>query len=172
MSLLYSLLAACLWGAGQIFIKIGVEDISPVYTNILSAFVMLVITIPFALLTGVHFNLVLSTYLFALMVATLSISYYYVIRLGQISLTGTIIATYPIITVLLSFLFLHENPSTFQKFSIILTIAGTIIIALPEKMNSLRKIKLGNWFWWGLFGSGDYGVSFFLNKVIIDKSDT
>src|SRR5664279_916547 len=99
MWLIYTLLAAVLWGVGVMLAKKGLNEISPLFNNALSTFIVMVIVISFTLIKGVHFNLVGSTYLLALIIATIYICDYYILELGQVTLTGTVLATYPLITV-------------------------------------------------------------------------
>jgi uncharacterized membrane protein len=126
--------------------------------------------IPFALTMGVNFSNVPVAYAYSLIVAGLLMSYYYIAGMGQISLTGTIIATYPLITVVLSFLFLQENPSMPQKVAILLTIAGAIFIAMPAKLTQMRA-HIGSWFWWAVSCAVASGVADLFSKVAINESD-
>jgi drug/metabolite transporter (DMT)-like permease len=57
--------------------------------------------------------------------------FFYAISKGQISLTGTIVAGYPLFTILLSYFFLHEQLSPVQYTGIALILTGDVIVALP-----------------------------------------
>lgn len=169
MWLFFTLLAASLWGAGQVFTKKGLQEISPLFNNILGAIVILLLTIPFALLNGVDFSLVAKLLPLTLVIAALLLCYYYVIAQGQVSLTGTVLALYPCITVVLSLFFLHEQPSLFQKLAIILILLGAVILAIGEDIQVLKKFKINTWFWWATGGGLSIGISDFLAKIAVNK---
>jgi uncharacterized membrane protein len=171
MWLVYTLIAAVCFGVGQIFVKKGLQDISPLFNSVLGAVVAAVIMIPFGLIMGVNFHLVPLAFTYSLLITSLLMVYYYVAGKGQISLTGTIIAMYPLITVILSFIFLHENPTMTQKVAIFLTLAGAVFIAIPEKLSQI-KTHIGGWFWWAIFCAIAAGTADFFTKVTINQSDT
>lgn len=168
MWLFYALLTAVFLGIGQIFVKKGLKDISPLFNTALSTLLGSFIFIPFALFNGVHFDHVLLIAPIALLIAILFLIYYYALNHGQISLTGTVIGTYPIITIILSLLFIHEAPSLYQKLAIGLVILGTTFVALPSK---LEKIHFGMWFWWAITAVFTIGIADFLIKVLINTYD-
>lgn len=168
MWLFYTLLAAVCWGVGQIFVKKGLQDISPLMNNILATIIGTLLFLPFALSHQVHFDKFWQLFPFTCFVSFLFFAYYYVIGRGQLALTGTILGTYPFITVILSLLFLHEAPSIFQKLAIGTIILGTVIVALPNKVN---KIHVGTWLWWTLLGVFMLGLGDFLVKFLMNQSD-
>ncbi|HEX8931718.1 MAG TPA: EamA family transporter, partial [Patescibacteria group bacterium] len=116
----------------------------------------------------IHFEQFLQLTPFTILVALLLLSYYYAINHGQISLTGTVVGTYPAFTVLLSFMFLHEAPSLFQKLAIIAIILGTVLVAFPNKV---QKAKLNHWIWWAILALLTIGTSDFVIKVLLLKYD-
>lgn len=167
-----ALVAATVWGVGQVFVKKGFEETTPLFNNLLGALVTLVIAIPFAMLSGANFSVSLKMLPFSLLIVSLLLCYYYIIAKGQVSLTGTVLASYPIITVILSLIFLHESPSIFQKLAIVFILLGTIVIASGENISVIKRFKIGDWFLWALIGALSIGISDFLAKVAINNSDT
>jgi uncharacterized membrane protein len=168
MWLFYALLTALTLGIGQIFVKKGLKDISPLFNTALATVMGFFIFIPFALLGGVQFDQVFLIAPVALLIAVLFLVYYYALNHGQISLTGTVIGTYPIVTIILSLLFIHEAPSLYQKLAIGLVLLGTTLVALPNK---LEKVHFGKWFWWALAAVFTIGIADFLIKVLINEYD-
>jgi len=168
MWLIYALTAAVLWGVGQVIVKKGFKNISALFTNIYTAILGFFLFVPFALSHGVNFSLIPQIAPLTFVAAFLLPSYYYVIGKGQLSLTGTIIGIYPLITVILSLLFLHENPSIYQKIAIGIIILGTFLVAMPNK---IQKIKLGSWLFWALTAAVMIGTADFLIKVLMNQSD-
>jgi transporter family protein len=70
-------------------------------------------------------------------------SYMYVLSKGEISITGTLIATYPIFTIVSSLLINNETLSPLGFVAISIVVIGTIIVALPEKTATERtKLSL------------------------------
>lgn len=168
MWLIYALLAATFWGIGQIFVKKGFQDISALYNNLLATLIGFAIFIPFALYHGVNFDSIWRIAPLGILVSVLLTSYYYALGRGQLALTGTVIGTYPFVTVLLSYLFLGERLSTFQFIAISLIILGTVFVALPEKK---QKFIVGSWLVWAFSAVFMIGTADFFIKVLISQSD-
>lgn len=171
MWLFYTLLAAILLGVGQIFAKKGLKSTTPLYNNVLTTILGIFLMIPYSLTHGVQFDKILGIVPLTIIAASLFLSYYYLINKGQISLTGTIIGTYPFFTVILSLLFLHEAPSVYQKLAIFLIIIGTIFVAMPDKVQHLKSIKIGGWLFWAICGILFIGTGDFLIKLLINQTD-
>lgn len=168
MWLFYTLLAAMLWGVGQIFVKKGLQNISALFSNVYSSLLGFFIFVPFSLAHGVNFDKILQILPLTFIAALLFISYYYVIGRGQLAITGTVVGTYPFVTVILSLLFLNENPSIFQIMAIAVIILGTIFVAWPNK---IRKVTLGTWLIWALTAVVMIGTADFLIKLLMNQSD-
>lgn len=87
---------------------------------------------------------------------------------GEVSLTGTILAAYPLTTIILSGIFLHEQLGIFQKIAILLIILGSVLIAMPK---NIKSFKFADWVYWAIFGAILIGSGDFLAKVGISKSN-
>ncbi len=122
-------------------------------------------------MNGVKFDLVWSIAPLTLVISILFLSYYYIIGMGQVAFTGTIIGTSPLFAILLSVVFLHENPSIFQKLAIFFIILGTTLIAVPDKVTTIKDLKLGSWFWWAICAAIAIGAADFFIKILINQSD-
>lgn len=168
MWLVFSLLAALLWGVGQIFIKKGFTHLSPLIDNVLATIIDLLLWVPLALFMGVNFQKVLNILPLAIVAGSTYFIYYYAIFKGQVSLTGTILAAYPLTTIILSSLFLREQTSVFQKMAIGLILLGSVLIAMPKN----RKVKFESWVWWAIMGALLTGFGDFLAKMAVNLSDT
>ncbi len=169
--LFFTLFAAMLWGVGQIFVKKGLGDISPLLNNIFGSVVIFIVSMSYSLLNGVNYALLPKVFPLALAASFLILIYYYAISKGQVSLTGTILSMYPLVTIVLSLYFLHEQPSIAQKLAIIFVLLGTFILALGENAKKLRNLKIDSWFWWGIIGAFLIGISDFLAKVGTNQTD-
>lgn len=167
----FSLLAALLWGVGQVFAKRGLSYTSPLFNNLLATVVDVVFWMPVALTGGVEFGKFPAVFPLAVVAGATYFVYYYVITKGEISLTGTIQATYPLTTIILSAIFLHEQTNLFQKLATLLVISGSILIAIPNDKNLLKKFQFADWVYWAIAGSILIGFGDFLAKVAINKSN-
>jgi drug/metabolite transporter (DMT)-like permease len=171
MWFILALVTALLWAVGQIFAKKGLAEISPLINNVLAAIFALVVWIPFTLIHGIRPEMIPSLLPIAILIAATYLSFYYAFEKGQVALSGTIIAMYPLTTVLLSAIFLHEQTSLFQKIAVGVIILGAVLIAMPSDRNIIQKFRLGTWVWWAVFAAVIMGIGDFLAKVSINRSD-
>lgn len=156
------------WGIGQIFIKKGLSSLSPLWSNIIGTIIIVFIYIPTALLSGERFSINPYAFLIVLLGAILYILYYYALDNGQISITGTIIAMYPVITILLAVVFLKESLSILQISMILLILLGGYLLA--QHNGNKTNIK-SSWVMWAVMGALAIGTADFLAKVVIDQTN-
>ena len=120
------------------------------------------------------FNIDIPPFSIILIIITASAIYhffFYAISKGQISLTGTIVAGYPVFTILLSYFFLSEKLSWIQYAGIALILTGAVIVALPDRGNDKSFEGTGRdytWILWGLIGAIALGVGDFLTKISVN----
>jgi transporter family protein len=169
--------AAILWSFGLILLKKGFLHVPPLWTNILDKGLSLFILIPAALiLNGFRVTLPRPPVFGIIFITSpLYLFWLYAISKGQISLTGTIVAGYPLFTVLLSFFFLGEHLNIVQYAGIALILTGDVIVAMPDKISSgsLRSSERTRrdyaWVLWGLVGAVTLGIGDFLSKFSINR---
>ena len=65
--------------------------------------------------------------------------YYLALEKGQASVIVPLTATYPVITVILSYLLLNERPSIFQWIGIALVISGSILLFIGPFGDTFHK---------------------------------
>lgn len=162
----FSLITLFLWGVGQILIKKGFSNISSLWSIAMSALVNTVVYTPFALMTGADFSISPSAFLYILVISMLNMLFFYAIAKGQISFSGTIFATYPIVTILLSYLFLGDNPTQFQYAMIALILLGGGLLGYSTKSKNQRSM-FGSWLLWAIAGAVGVGIADFLAKITI-----
>lgn len=167
---LLTLSAAFCWAVGQIFIKKGFEHIQPlwnnIFNNILSLFIYL---LPALWISKFEINTPsIFVFIFILTASLLYLGFFYSIARGQISLTGTVVAGYPIITIILSHIFLKEHLTFLQYGGIALILSGGVFVALPNNANHL-KIKHSSWLLWGLIGAVALGTGDFFTKLSVNS---
>jgi uncharacterized membrane protein len=166
-----SLGAALCFAVGQILVKKGFEHIPPLWNNIVNNLLALVFWIPFAiLLNDSEVNVPgFEVFLTMLAAATLYQFFFYSISKGRISLTGTVVAAYPVFTVVLSLLFLDERLGPLQYVGIASIIGGGVVVAVPE--DGTRKKGSSHdagWLLWGFAGAFTIGVGDFLIKTTVN----
>ena len=163
----FTILTIALWGVGQIFIKKGFTRITTLWTVVISATINLIIYVPFALSQGAVFKIDSAAALLMFIITFFYILFFYAIEKGQISFSGTIYATYPVTTIILSSLFLGESISSLQTLSIVFVMTGTILLSIFAKdVKSKQKIKL-IWITWAVLGAVTTGAADFLAKFVI-----
>ncbi|HXH27188.1 MAG TPA: EamA family transporter [Candidatus Acidoferrum sp.] len=168
--LLFALGAAILWSFGALFSKKGFTNISPLWNNVLANVIGLVLWLPIAL-AGTHFHIGDATdgsIVLIFITAFCYMSYFYAISKGKLALTGTVLETYPAVTVLLSFLFLHERIAAAQAAGIGVALIGTVLIALPPKSEFADVTDHHVWVLWGLAGAFLEGIGDFFAKVTVN----
>lgn len=166
--LIVALTTAVLWGTGQVLLKIGFSHLSSLWSALMSATINALIYIPFALFN--HASLAVSPLnLFLIFCVTfLFIFFFYAIEKGQLAFAGTIFATYPITTVILSSIFLHEQLSFFQLLLIGVVIIGSMLLT-QGKSNKKTKIK-SQWLLWAIVGAITTGAGDFIAKIVLNST--
>ena len=164
MWFIYALLGAIITGIGQVLVKRGQVKLTPFLDNLLAALIVNLILVPFLFLRGVDLSVGRNILIYALIAATMYATFYYIINLGNVSLMISLINTFPIVTIVLAVSYLHEWPSLYQWFGIVMVVLGTICISRVKKEKKVvNKSKL--WLVWGLFGSLAIGIAEFVTKL-------
>ncbi len=162
--------AALCWSAGSILVKKGFTFVNPLWNNIINNLLALVVWIPAALVLN-RFRVptpgwsVLAAILAAALLYQL---FYYCLSQGQLSLTSTIIAGYPLFTILWSHLFLAERLAAWQYAGAALVLAGGVVIALPQRFEPAGR-RNAAWVLWGLAGAVSIGTGDFLCKLSVNR---
>src|SRR3990167_496827 len=105
-----ALSATVFWAVGQVLVKRGFEHVSPLWNNIIFYLLSPFIFISAVLwLNGPKINIPTLPIFLVMFLATASyMIFYYALSKGKLALTGTVVAGYPVATVVLSYLFLGE----------------------------------------------------------------
>jgi len=165
--LLLSLSAAFVWSVGQVLAKKGLSYISPLWNNIFANVFAFLLWIPTVLYFS-HFRIHVPSFQIWIAVFLTGFTYmlfFYAISKGEVSLTASLWALYPIATVILSHVFLHEQLTFYQSIGIILALLGGLLIALPEKKLPAAILKDKSWILWGSIGGMLSGTGDFFAKV-------
>ena len=162
-----AILAAIIWGVGQAFIKRGLSNVSPFVSNLLSTAFTFIWYVPFAFIVGVDWKTFPGVLILGFLANLPNYVFPYVLEKTSVSLSGTVLATYPIYTVILSLLFLGESLTPLHILGIFIVIFGMFIVAKPQD----EKFYFSTWIVWALIGSVFIGLGDFIGKVALNKYD-
>ncbi len=165
MWLIYSLATAVCWGLVLATVKKSYDSFSPTTFVLVGSIAAILILFPFALINGG--KLILWPVLpIATLVAALFIFEFYALEKGKLSLTGTVLNTYPFFTFLFARLFLGESTTLLVSIGVGLIVIGIIMLSV-ENWEEVKKIKSRKWLFWGLAGALATGAGDFLIKDMI-----
>ena len=108
MGILFGLLAAISFAFCYVSLKKSYEEFPPSVAFFFDMVLGIFLWIPFSLILGFDFSHLGMVFVYALISAILSEAFFfYVLSKGEISVTGTILASYPIYTIFFS-LFINK----------------------------------------------------------------
>lgn len=170
MGIIFGLITALCQAFGYIYLKKSYEEFPPSVAFFLDVLLGLLIWIPFSLIIGVNFTNFSTVFIYAIISAILSEAFiFYVLSKGEISITGTIFASYPIYTIIFSLFINHERLLPLHWIFVLMTIIGTTIVSLPKKIIK-SELKKKAYILWAIAGAAAVGLSDSLSKNIIDLS--
>ncbi|MFZ1721500.1 MAG: DMT family transporter [Microgenomates group bacterium] len=169
LGIIFGLTAALFFAFGYITLKKSFDEFPPSVAFLLDALFGLLVWIPVALILGVNSDNFMAILPWAVASAILSEAYFfYVLSKGEVSITGTILASYPIYTAIFSKFINYEILNTPQVLAILLTIIGTIVVSLDLKLKVI-DLKQKEYVFWALSGAIAVGLSDSLSKYAIDN---
>ena len=166
MWLLYSIITAVCWGLVLATVKRSYNSFSPTTFVFVGTIAAILILLPFALINGA--KLILWPLLPAgILVAALFIFEFYALEKGKLSLTGTVLNTYPFFTFLLARIFLQESTDLLTRTGVGLILVGIVMLSF-ENWSEIKKIRSKSWLMWGLAGALSTGSGDFFIKSMVD----
>lgn len=154
----------------QASLKKSYRELEPSVAFFFDMLFGLALWIPLAFYFGVNFRFFGEVLVYALLSAILSEAlYFYALSKGELSITAILIGSYPIYTILFSFLINKEVLTPMQGLFVGLTILGTLFTYLPSKLN-LEELKKSGVFVWPVIAAVGIGLSDTLSKRIIDRT--
>jgi uncharacterized membrane protein len=141
LGIIFAIICALFIGLAYYFLKISYKEFKPSVAFLFDATFGLLIWVPLAIFMGINSgaNFGEAT-VFAIISAILSEAVvFYALSHGELAITTTILSTYPIYTVILSFLINGESFSFAVGALVVITIIGSILATLPNK---LKKVNL------------------------------
>lgn len=170
MGIILAIFTALLLGLSNVLLKKSFKDFVPSISFFILAVISMLMWAPVGLLMGVQFDQWLFGSFVGLMSAILGQAIYiYVLEKGELSITATILSSFSIYTIIFSMLFNKERPAPLTLLFIALTIIGTIIVSLPDRLNK-NEFKKVSFILWAVFAAVCIGASDTLTKYYINKS--
>lgn len=135
---MFALLALVFWGLAPILGKLGLVEVSPLLGLSIRAFAVAFVLLAFGLATGEIVGLSKISQRSVLLLSGEGIfagllghlAYFYGLKLGEVSKIVPIAMTFPIITVIIGILFLHEGVSFTKAIGVPLVVGGIIFLSL------------------------------------------
>ncbi len=171
---LYSLAAAFCWSVAAVFYKKGIGAGAIPAVLIRTFFAMLFLLILYLILRGGHFDFTLMGFAFLNLGGLLRLilggaAYMKGIENISISRFIPILFTFPLLTILLSSLFLHEKISSDVVAGTVLIVTGIWILSRGHSSGSEKNIKLGVTF--GMLAAFLYAFSIVATKTGLKEVD-
>ncbi len=171
IGIIIALLSAFFMTGMQILLKKSYKELDPAVAYLFDMLFGLVIWIPIGFIFGATFEGILNCLLYAVISAILSEALvFYALSKGNLSVSTVLIATYPVYTLLFSFLINNERLTLIQISLVLITIIGTILTAFDSdfKLKNLKNLSIIVPF----FTAIAIGISDTLTKGIIDKTSS
>ena len=128
--LFYALGTAVLWGAGQVMLKAGLVRMPRILAYLVYTVLSVVVWVPYAFLTGdILWNYMLIAMASSILHPLGDLLYFRAIQAGKVSLVGTVMASYPIFTLISAALILGESTDWSQRAAITVILAGIGLMA-------------------------------------------
>lgn len=170
MGIIFALLSCVFIAVGNILLKKSFKDFPPSISFFIFSVFSVLIWAPVGIILGVQFTHIFFGLFVGIMSAILGQAIYiYVLEKGEVSITATILSSFSIYTIIFSMIFNHERPGLITLLFIALTVIGTLIVSLPEKVdgNDLQKTNI---ILWAIFAAVSIGAADTLTKFYITQA--
>ncbi len=171
LGIIFAILCSVLIAFSQLSLRKSYKDMQPSVAFLFDALFGLVIWLPLAFFMGISQTVSWSeAMLFALISAILSEAIvFYALSHGELAVTTTVLATYPVYTIIFSLLFNGEIVTTTSLSFIAFAILGSIIASLPDKISS-EELKVTKGILWPFIAAVAIGLSDAVSKGYINRS--
>lgn len=170
IGLLLAIACAIFIAFSQISLRKSFRELEPSVAFFFDAMFGLLLWVPLALIMGVSLaENILGAVIFAVVSAVLSEAIvFFALSKGELAVTATVLASYPVYTVIFSRLLNDEKLSAGLTLFVVITIAGSLLASAPEKLK--HKSKFTNLITWPLTAAVCIGLSDTLSKGFINRS--
>ncbi len=172
IGVVFALLSAVFIGFSQTSLRKSYKELSPSIAFFFDSIFGLLIWVPLAVYLGISKGADFGQALiFALISAVLSEAIvFYALSRGELAVTATIIATYPVYTVIFSRILNKELLSVGIILFVIVTILGSIVASFPDKIKK-SEFKLKKAIVWPFVAAICIGLSDTISKGYINQSN-
>lgn len=172
IGIFFALLCAVFVAFSQLSLRKSYQELPPSVAFLFDSIFGLLIWVPLAVFMGVSGSVSWGQAIFfAVVSAILSEAIvFYALSHGELAVTATILATYPVYTVIFSRLFNHEILSLPVMFFVVLAIFGSIIASTPDKLKK-SELKLNKGIVWPFIAAVCIGLSDTISKGYINRSN-
>jgi drug/metabolite transporter (DMT)-like permease len=169
--IILALLCAVFVALSQISLRKSYKELKPSVAFFFDAVFGLLLWVPLALIMGVSLGLNFEqAILYAVISAILSEAIvFFALSHGELAVTATVLATYPVYTVLFSRIFNNEVLTSSLMIFVAITIIGSIVASLPNKVRK-NELKLRKEIVWPFVAAICIGLSDTLSKGYINRS--
>lgn len=171
IGIIIALLSAIFMAGMQILLKKSYKELDPSIAYLFDMLFGVVIWIPVGFIFDATFDGIWNCLLYAVISAILSEALvFYALSKGNLSVSTVLIATYPVYTLLFSFLINNERLTLIQISLILITIIGTILTTFDSdfKVKNLKNLSIIIPFLTAIA----IGISDTLTKGIIDETSS
>lgn len=168
---IFALLCAVFIGFSQISLRKSYRELSPSVAFLFDSIFGLFIWVPLAIFMGVSAGSnLLEALLFAFISAILSEAVvFYALSHGELAVTATVLATYPVYTIIFSRLINKELLSLEVTLFVTLAIIGSIVASLPDRLHK-DEFVISKSVAWPFIAAVCIGISDTISKGYINRS--
>lgn len=169
--IILAFLCAVFIALSQISLRKSYKELKPSVAFIFDAVFGLLLWVPLALIMGVSLGINFEeAILFAVISAILSEAIvFFALSHGELAVTATVLATYPVYTVLFSRMLNDEVLTPPLLIFVAVTIVGSVVASLPNKVKN-SELKLRKEVIWPFAAAVSIGLSDTLSKGYINRS--
>ncbi|MCD6367952.1 MAG: DMT family transporter [Candidatus Aenigmarchaeota archaeon] len=174
LGILFGLMAMIGWGLADFFAKKTVEKIGDfktlLWTQIIGLAVLTAFYFPFGHGFIYRFIDIMTFVIIGLSGSSAYLLFYRALKKGQVSVLSPIQASWVIVTIIISLIFLKESLNFLQSIAIIIIVVGILLVSFKYK--DLKKFKLDNLLPGvseDLISMGIWGVNFAIIGFLVSK---
>lgn len=166
-----ALFCAIFIALSQITLRKSYKELQPSIAFFFDAIFGLLIWVPLAIVMGVNFGIGLKEALiFAVISAVLSEAIvFFALSKGELAVTATVLATYPVYTVFFSRIINHEELTAGLLFFVAVAIFGSVWASLPDNFKK-TDLKISKAIMWPFIAAVCIGLSDTISKGYINRS--
>jgi drug/metabolite transporter (DMT)-like permease len=173
LGIIIALLSAVLVGIAMIVIRKSYKELHPSVAYLWDSLFGVLIWIPMGIIFGGNIEEAIQCIGYAIISAILSEALvFYAFSKGNLSITSILVATYPVYTIIFSFVINNELLTTWQLFAAVITILGTLFVCMEKQKEKVKKIIAISSVIIPLITAISIGLSDTLTKGIINETSS